>query len=412
MTSSRAHRGVAIGSAHFRSRLGRTLVLALPLVLGFAVAVQACNVPVFRFALERWRPDPYRATLFHRGPLTEADRALVGALNEREVKGSINLTLRELDVAEPHVAELEEADRELFSSLGDPKLPLLVVQYPAHLRITEPVWSGPLNTESVALLTDSSVRNTLVRRLADGQTAVWLLLESGQTAKDDAAAQLLQQQLKKLEQELKLPELTDSSEDKLAAALPLKVAFSVMRVSRAEAEKPLVQMLLRSEPDLAERSDPMVFPVFGRGRALLPLIGAGVTAENIRDSAAFLVGACSCEVKEQNPGFDLLLTANWDALLTQDGAPLLASVTRKALPRGEPELVPIPRGSPKVSATVPAPTSSAVTSAPPATADLQGQMSPPDGETLPVPTSPCNNWLVVCLVVGGVLLVLVVRLCR
>ena len=34
------------------------------------------------------------------------------------------------------------------------------------------------------------------------------------------------------------------------------------------AEQALVAMLLGSESDLAERSDPMVFPIYGRGRAL------------------------------------------------------------------------------------------------------------------------------------------------
>ena len=87
----------------------------------------------------------------------------------------------------------------------------------------------------------------------------------------------------------------------------------MLRVPRDDPpSSALVAMLIGSEPDLAERTDPMVFPVFGRGRALLPLIGAGITAKNIHDSAAFLVGPCSCEVKEQNPGFDLLLAADWD----------------------------------------------------------------------------------------------------
>jgi len=105
-----------------------------------------------------------------------------------------------------------------------------------------------------------------------------------------------------------------------------------------------VQMLLRSEPDLIDRTDPMIFPVFGRGRALLPLIGAGITADNIHSSASFLVGACSCEVKELNPGFDLLLAADWDELLSVDGQPLPIVPTRKE-PTGEVELVPIPQGS-------------------------------------------------------------------
>ena len=321
---------------------GRNALVALAVVFGFAAAAAyACNVPVFRFALERWRPDPYRMTVFHRGPVADAERALIGTLQEQQDFSSINLAIRTLEVG-----ELNAADQELFASLINPQLPALVVHYPAHLRIAEPVWSGPLDRDTVARLTDSPIRNELVRRLADGQTAVWLLLESGQSEKDDAAAMLLQEQLKKLEQELKLPELTDSSEDKLLSAAPLRVGFSVLRVPRGAAEQPLIQMLLHSESDLAERSDPMVFPVFGRGRALLPLIGAGVTAENIHDSAAFLVGACSCEVKNQNPGFDLLLAADWDALLSQDGVPLVAAATRGALPQGEAELVPIPSGSP------------------------------------------------------------------
>jgi hypothetical protein len=329
------------------SAFGRGAWIAFFVVVGFAPFVHACNVPVFRFALERWRPDPYRVTLFHRGPLADADRALIGTLEDHQDKSSLNLTVRSLDVA-----ELDDADSEMFASLTDTPLPALLVQYPAYLRIDVPVWSGPLNDQSVARLTNSPIRDELVRRLAEGQTAVWLLLESGQREKDDDAAMLVQEQLKQLVQQLKLPELTDSSEDKLLSAAPLQLAFSLLRVPRSEAEQPLIGMLLHSESDLLDRSDPMVFPIFGRGRALLPLIGAGVTADNIQNSAAFLVGACSCEVKEQNPGFDLLLAADWDLLLTQDGVPLMATATPDSLPQGEAELIPIPRGSAKTIDTV------------------------------------------------------------
>ena len=319
------------------SAIGRTALI----VLVFAAAADACNVPVFRFALERWRPDPYRVTVFHRGALSGADRELLAPLEEQQDKSQLNLAIRTLDVS-----ELDEADQALFAEHAKATLPRLVVQYPAHLRIADPTWSAPLNKESVGRLTDSPIRRELVKRLADGQTAVWLLLESGQPEMDDAAALLVQEQIQQLQQKLKLPELTDSSEDKLLSATPLQVAFSLLRVSRGDAEQPLIQMLLHSESDLVERSDPMVFPVFGRGRALFPLIGAGVTAENIHDSAAFLVGACSCEVKEQNPGFDLLLAADWDTLLAQEGVPLIAAATRGSLPQGETELIPIPSGSP------------------------------------------------------------------
>jgi len=317
------------------------------IVLGCASIASACNVPVFRFALERWRPDPYRVTVIHRGPLTDADQALITELETRQEKLALNVAVRTIDLS-----KLNDTDRGFVSVLRDAPLPSLVVHYPTHLRIPTPVWSGPLSAESIARVSASPLRQEIVRRLVDGQTAVWLLLECGQAEKDDAATTLVQQQLTKLEQELKLPELTDASEDKLLAATPLKLGFSLLRVPRSDAEQPLTQMLLNSESDLAETSEPMVFPVFGRGRALLPLIGAGVTANNIHDSAAFLVGACSCEVKEQNPGFDLLLAADWDVLLTQDGVPLTAASNRGQVPQGDAELVPIPSGASKTTETV------------------------------------------------------------
>lgn len=332
-------------------------VLAAIVLCGSLGIAHACNVPVFRFALERWRPDPYSMTVFHREPLTDADRSLLDAIDKQRDQSAINLVVRTVEVSQLEVRDLDDADRELFASVEPARLPAFVVQYPMTSQNAAPIWSSSLTADSVARLTQSPIRTELVRRLAAGQTAVWLLLESGQEEKDDAAAVLLQKQLQKLESELKLPELTDSPEDKLLAATPLRVGFSLLRVPHREAEQPLIQTLLHSEADLAERSDPIVFPVFGRGRALWPLVGAGITEDNIRDSATFLVGSCSCEVKESNPGFDLLLSADWSELLAQDGQPLLASQTRHASPPGDGELVPIPRGSSRADEAVPVPES-------------------------------------------------------
>jgi hypothetical protein len=125
----------------------------------------------------------------------------------------------------------------------------------------------------------------------------------------------------------------------------------LVRVPRGvAAEQPLVEMLLGSEPDLIEFDEPMVFPVFGRGRALLPLIGAGITADNVLESASFLVGACSCEVKDLNPGFDLLLAADWDVLLFKEAPPADVLAARAIVSSGKPEIVAIPAGAPHAAA--------------------------------------------------------------
>lgn len=324
----------------------RTLSLAFVFLVLAALVAEACNVPVFRFALERWRADAYRVTVVHQGPLSAEEKQLLAQLEEQHDKRLANVAVRAIDVD-----DLEDADKQLVAGRDDVKLPLLVVQYPEALQIPAPIWSQPFGEPAVKSLVDSPLRKDLLNRLLDGETAVWLLLESGDQTKDDEAAKLLETELAKLAKDLKLPELTDLPDDELFAKTPLKLSFSMLRVPRSEAESPLVQMLVRCESDLAERNDPMIFPVFGRGRALLPLIGAGITADNIKSSASFLVGACSCEVKELNPGFDLLLAADWDELLSIDGKPLPIVPTR-SLPDAPAELVPIPQGSNSAPAVI------------------------------------------------------------
>jgi hypothetical protein len=88
-----------------------------------------------------------------------------------------------------------------------------------------------------------------------------------------------------------------------------------VRVSRGDsAERLLVETLLSCEPDLRGRDRPMAFPVFGRGRVLYALAGAGIKTETVRHALDFLVGGCSCTIKRQNPGVDLLLDADWSVI--------------------------------------------------------------------------------------------------
>lgn len=66
--------------------------------------------------------------------------------------------------------------------------------------------------------------------------------------------------------------------------------------------------------------EPLVVPVFGRGRALEVIPASSVNDALIEDLTLFLCGACSCQVKDMNPGFDLLLDAQWETdLFGEDG---------------------------------------------------------------------------------------------
>jgi hypothetical protein len=280
-----------------RALVSAIFLLALSL---FSAPLGACNVPVFRYALEHWSPDTYQALLFHRGPLTAEQQAAVAELER--AAGGVNLTVRAVDLTH----ETDAAPPE--------QLPWLVVRYPAATAIAEPIWSGPLQAGAAAMLADSPARREIRRRILQGESAVWVLLDGGAAEQDNAAETLLRSHLAKLQRTMKLPERTEAPEDHVEGEeqLPVRLAFSALRVHRDDPEEALlVRLLLHSEPDLARRPEPMVFPIFGRGRILYALVGAGITEGNLRETAAFLTGACSCRVKKETPGIDLLLRSDW-----------------------------------------------------------------------------------------------------
>ncbi|HEY2415801.1 MAG TPA: hypothetical protein VGI40_26410, partial [Pirellulaceae bacterium] len=316
------------------TRLTRLGLAATPfvVVLAFAAMALACNVPVFRFALERWSPDVYRVTVLHRGPLSEGQRELLRPLEDSQTKSRANVVVRAVDVSNLGKQDAAAGANWLrdqdWSGVKAGEA-LLVMQYPEHLRIEIPAWMGPLEAETIARLVRSPVRQELVRRLTEGQTAVWLLLECGDAEKDEAAAEFLRLKLEEIQPTLKLPRLTSDPDDELLASTPLKVEFSVLRVPHGAAdEAALAGMLVRCEADLADRVEALAFPVFGRGRALWPLVGRGINAKNVQEACEFLVGACSCQVKDQNPGFDLLLSTDWDSLVGGEGQRFMAMQTR------------------------------------------------------------------------------------
>jgi hypothetical protein len=178
------------------------------------------------------------------------------------------------------------------------------------------------------------VRRELIQRLLRGDTAVWLLVDSSDARGDAAAGRILAARLKHLEANLRLPELDPADVRRAAnaaAAENLRVRFSILHVSRTDpAEAALVGMLLNSEDDLIAARQPVAFPIFGRGRVLYALVGPGINNDTIDEACRFLTGACSCVVKEENPGTDLLLAVDWAAhvepMIANDEAPPLAGV--------------------------------------------------------------------------------------
>ena len=103
-------------------------------------------------------------------------------------------------------------------------------------------------------------------------------------------------------------------DDVLRSSVPLKIHFSTIAVSRNDPEEEIfISMLLKHSPRMRSITDqPIAIPIFGRGRVLEGMIGEDITLEHTLGASSYLCSACSCQVKEENPGLDMLMAVKWD----------------------------------------------------------------------------------------------------
>src|SRR5215211_5227475 len=90
-------------------RVGLTILVVCVSLAGEA---RACSVPVFRYALERWKPSDYPVTVYRRGPLTEAQKALIARLEEPATPVNLRVQVVDLD------GEPDDAALKLWGRLG------------------------------------------------------------------------------------------------------------------------------------------------------------------------------------------------------------------------------------------------------------------------------------------------------
>jgi hypothetical protein len=302
--------------------------------------VLACNVPVFRYALERWPAENHRLVVFHRGPLVPGERQEIAAMSNSVRQLSANVVVQAVDLDQSHGMD----EQKLWRTQTNAMLPWIVLRADEAEEKAPPLWAGELRDVRSAALFDSPARRELAERLLAGDSIVWLMIESGDRSQDESIAMLLTNELTRLQSVLKLP--PPAADDPAPrSALPLRIAFSIQRLARhAAGEQFFIHHLLHGET--VEPGKPVVVPIFGRARALTALSGFELSPKVFSQAAAFLCGACSCEVKDLNPGKDLLVAANWDAIF--NGVPEVAAATTPAITPGQ--HVPIAPGNPSVIA--------------------------------------------------------------
>ena len=294
--------------------LSPVATMAIVLALSCVASSSACDIPVFQYALENWTSDAYEVIVFHRGALSAPQREALGLLREGAEAAQGNLRVRAVDLA----AGPDEAMLRRFAEQSGAKLPWMAAYYPPVKRIAQPAWTGPLTSANARGLLDSPLRRQIATDLMQRTTASWVLLESGDRGKDNAAAALLERELARLEKTLKLPVV--ETWGGVPPPEPPPIKFTIHRLSReAAAEQMLVSMLLHTEDDLATKfaREPLVFPIYGRGLVLYALAGPGINERTITQAAEFVTGPCSCEVKDSNPGTDMLIALDWDTQVAQ-----------------------------------------------------------------------------------------------
>jgi hypothetical protein len=297
----------------------KTVVLAWTVCTLVASVALACNVPVFRYALERWSADPYELVVLHEGALSAKDLARVNVLKNSDAlsKTPANFNVRMIKISDVKDKVLQE----IWQKRSTGNEPLLVTLYPRNAQeVPDRVVSAhPLSGPTTQRVIDSPVRQQLIKRLLSGDSAVWVFVPCGDKAQDDAALERLSVEVKKNQQSLKLPPQDELEEDDLFQPenpIELRLGFSIITLDRNDPnESFFLEMLMGSEPDLESLDEPMAFPVIGRGRVLYALVGKGIFRDTVAMASRFVVGPCSCQVKEQNPGFDLLLAVDWDEKL-------------------------------------------------------------------------------------------------
>lgn len=331
----------------------RSFVVFLVLSVALALDGFACQVPVFRYALERWSVDRYRVVVLHEAPLDGEAKEALAALQlkaKSDADGGAEIDLKVVDVTSTKDRRILARWKKHKEESESPNSgsPLMLVFYPAANDVPGDglAFQADLTSKNVSQLLDSPLRCELTTRLAQGHSAIWVFVPCGREEEDKAMYESLEKQLAADAKRFELPTAEEMEIDEKVlreTKVPLTIVFSIVTLDRDDPkEKFVLSSLLNSEEDLADFDQPLAFPVFGQGRVLYCLVGKGIAEDTIRAASGFMVGPCSCQVKNQNPGFDLLLRNNWKDTL---GDVLVSDPIETLNKEGlEPTLLTIPPG--------------------------------------------------------------------
>lgn len=229
----------------------------------------ACTTKVSEWMLLNADPGQYTLVYLHKNGVNEKVKAENEGI-KKEISGA-NISFRDVvkeDAAQPYYA-LYYGNR-LFSRYDSP--------------------------EQLDGIVASPLRDKIAGEIMKGKLCVMLYLRSGIKEKDEKGM-------------AELKKAVESS--------PFAAIIPVAELNRNDpAEKHFITMLLNVESDLKNLKEPMLFGIFGKFKALEPLVAGGITEENINYMIEFLTADCSCLIKDNLPGTDIIYPGKWDSPAT------------------------------------------------------------------------------------------------
>ncbi len=225
----------------------------------------ACTTRVSEWVLLNIIPHQYTLVYFHNGPPGRP----VSDKNKVLSNGAEKANMR-----------FESADRPEITQ------PYYGLFYEGRL------FTRYTSVDELTGLTTSPLREKIAGELMAGKLCVMLYLKCGNPVKDGNSLQSIQKTL-------------ESSP--FGKIIPL---IELNRNDRAETH--FISMLLNVEDDLKQYQEPMLFGIFGRFKALEPLLGKGITEENVGLMIDYFTAECSCLIKDNLPGTDILFAGTWE----------------------------------------------------------------------------------------------------
>ena len=304
----------------------QTILLFLVGVV-FAFRALACDTPVYRYAMYRWDPSPYEVYHFHSADMEEKFAAAKKELNEaRDEKVTpLNVAVYPVNLAkDPELKTVPRDVRRIWQAKVEEgiKTPATLIVNPKGYE----VHCGALAAADVSHFADTPARKQIGQLLSKGHCGVYVLLLGKDNTLNESAKKAVAKVVKDVNSgDLSLYAGPDArnplrpakeDEDKDADEKPPHSAASLVFTQKdLKAQDPwLYRSLMAVENDLYDfQEEPMLFVVYGRGRALPPYIGKGIAYENLVEITNFVTSACSCTVKDQNPGVDLPMAFDWKA---------------------------------------------------------------------------------------------------